>query len=563
MTTALTRDTLAELLGRAIESAQSKDLLPTTSLPAAPVERTTVPGHGDYASTVALKLARSAKMSPQQIARVLSNEIPPSPMIGQINVAGPGFINFTLADSWLADQVNRIIEEGEKFGTIDLGHGASVQVEFVSSNPTGPLVVPSGRGGALGDSLARVLSAAGYAVSREFYVNDHGSRVDVLGQSLLARYERLFGREAALPADGYHGEYLADLALEIKGSEGDRYLAMPPKEAAAALGAYGIRYFLEGMKGDLERLGIVYDRWFSENTLYERHEVEEALQTLTDRGYVATREGAVWLVSTSLGEDKDNVLVRTNGEPTYFASDIAYHYDKLVTRGFDRVIDVWGADHQGHVSRTRTAIGALGVNPERLQIIIHQMVTLKIDGQPVRMSKRTGNIVTLREVLDEVGADACRYFFVARSADSHLDFDLDLAKRQSDENPVYYIQYAHARIVSILRLAASRGIDFADADLALLRHPAELTLIRKMLELPEIVETAATTLEPHHLPHYSLDLASIFHSFYKQCKVLSEDEALTKARLRLVVAAQVTLRNTLDLIGVSAPEQMFREDPTD
>ncbi|HLZ10196.1 MAG TPA: arginine--tRNA ligase, partial [Chloroflexota bacterium] len=484
-------------------------------------------------------------------------------MIGIVSVAGPGFINFTLADSWLADQVDRIIAEGDAFGSIELGNGASVQVEFVSSNPTGPLVVPSGRGGALGDSLARVLSAAGYRVEREFYINDHGSRVDVLGQSIFARYAQLFGQDVAVPADGYQGEYLIDLANEIKAAEGDRYLGMPPKDAAASLGAFGIGYFLDGMRADLERLGILFDCWFSENWLYERHEVEESMRALADGGHVATREGAVWFVSTSLGEDKDNVLVRTNGEPTYLASDIAYHYDKLVTRGFDRVIDVWGADHQGHVSRTKTAIGALGVNPERLEIIIHQMVTLKIDGQPVRMSKRSGNIVTLREVLDEVGTDACRYFFVSRSADSQLDFDLDLAKKQSDDNPVFYIQYAHARIVSILRLAASRGIDFANADLSLLRHPAELALIRKMLELPEMVETAATALEPHHVPHYALDLASTFHAFYKQCKVISEAEGLTRARLKLVLAAQVALRNTLGLIGVSAPDQMFREQSTD
>ncbi len=563
MTNELTRDAVATLLHRAIESAQAKGLLPTTSLPTGPIERPANPEHGDYASTIALKLARSARMNPRQIASVLADEIPQSSMIGQVSIAGPGFINFTLADSWLAAQVDQIIGAGPSFGTIEVGQGTTVQVEFVSANPTGPLTVPNGRGGALGDSLARVLSAAGYRVSREYYVNDHGSRIDVFGQSLFARYAQQWGQEATIPSDGYQGEYLVDLAREIKASDGDRFLKIPPGEAARALAKIGVEYFVRAVRSDLERLGIVYDCWFSESSLYDRGEVDEALKTLRERGHVANREGAVWFVSTSLGEDKDNVLVRTNGETTYFGSDIAYHFDKLVTRGFDRVIDVWGADHQGHVSRTRTAIGALGVNPERLQIIIHQMVTLKVEGQPVRMSKRTGNIVTLRDVLDDVGADACRYFFVARSADSHLDFDLDLAKKQSDDNPVYYIQYAHARIVSILRLAAARGIDFSTADLTLLRHPAELALVRKMLELPEVVEAAVTVLEPHHLPHYALELASVFHSFYKQCKVISEDADLTKARLRLVVAAQVALRNTFDLIGISAPEQMFREESAD
>jgi arginyl-tRNA synthetase len=443
---------------------------------------------------------------------------------------------------------------------VSLGKGASVQVEFVSANPTGPLPAASGRGGSLGDSLARVLAAAGYRVQREYYVNDHGNQVDIFGQSLLARYRQAFGQDAPVPGHGYQGEYLADLGRHVKDVEGDRFLMVPPDEASQKLAALGIAYFLSGIRSDLERLGIEYDCWFSEGSLYNQGDVARTLDLLRASGHVATREGATWFVSTALGEDKDNVLVRTNGEPTYFASDIAYHRNKLEARGFDRVIDVWGADHQGHVSRTRTAVASLGISAERLQIIIHQLITLKVGGQAVRMSKRTGNIVLLREVIDEVGRDACRFFFVSRSADSHLDFDLDLAKKQSDENPVYYVQYAHARISSILRLAESRGLLGHDGDLTLVRHPAELTLIRKMLELPELVELAATNLEPHHLPHYALDLASVFHSFYKQCKVVSDDEPLTYARLKLVTAARWALRNTLDLIGVAAPEQMLREE---
>ncbi len=550
------RDQIASLLVQAVQAAQAKGLLPAVSLPPGPIERPANPTHGDYASTVALKLARAARMSPLQIAHALADEIAAAPMIGHVSVAGPGFINFTLSDRWLAEQVDRIIELGPTFGNVDLGKGATVQVEFVSANPTGPLPVASGRGGALGDSLARLLAAAGYTVSREYYVNDHGSRIDVFGQSLFARYAQEFGQDVPIPPDGYHGEYLVDLARQLKESQGDRYLRLPPAEAAHELARRGIDYFLAGIRADLERLGIVYDCWFSESSLFERGAVARVLGMLRERGFEATREGAVWFVSSTLGEDKDNVLVRSNGEPTYFASDIAYHYNKLVERSFDRAIDVWGADHQGHVSRTRTAVGALGINPDRLQIVIHQMVTLKVEGQPVRMSKRAGHLVTLREVLDDVGADACRYFFVSRSADSHLDFDLDLAKKQSDENPVYYVQYAHARIASILRRAASQGIAEEDGDVRLLQHPAELALIRKMLELPELVETAATTLAPHHLPHYALDLAAVFHSFYTQCRVVSDDLALTKARLKLVVAAKRALFRTLDLMGVSAPEQM-------
>lgn len=557
MQTPLIRQQIARLLDEAIRRAQQKGLIPATEIPPSPIERPANPAHGDYASTIALKLARAARMNPAQIARVLVAELPPSPLIGQVTVAGAGFINFTLSDRWLAEQVHTIVDLGPDFGTLNLGNNLKVQVEFVSANPTGPLPVAAGRGGALGDSLARVLSAAGYKVWREYYVNDHGSRIEVFGQSIYARYAQQFGLDVPVPADGYHGTYLIDFARQLKETEGDRFLHLPPEQAYHELARLGIRYFLDAIRADLERLGIEYDCWFSEQRLYDQSEVQRILEMLKERGYVATREGAVWFVSSALGEDKDNVLVRSNGEPTYFASDVAYHYDKLVVRGFDRAIDVWGADHQGHVGRTRAAVAALGIDPDRLQIIIHQMVTLRVNGQPVRMSKRTGNIITLREVLDEVGPDACRFFFVSRSADSHLDFDLDLAKKQSDENPVFYVQYAHARIASILRKAS--GIDYRDADVTLLRHPAELTLIRKMLELPEVVETAAVTMEPHHLPHYAMDLAAQFHSFYTQCRVVSDDPALTAARLKLVDAAKITLQNTLHLIGVSAPEEMWRE----
>jgi arginyl-tRNA synthetase len=557
------REQIAGLIEQAIQRAQQQGLLPATSLPIGPIERPANSSHGDYASTVALKLQRSSGMSGRQIAQVLVSAMPASLVIGEISVAGPGFINFTLSDDWLAEQINQIVTAGPEYGNVDLGKGAVVQVEFVSANPTGPLPAASGRGGSLGDSLARVLAAAGYTVQREYYVNDHGNQIKVFGESLLARYRQSFGLEAPVPAHGYQGEYLVELGRHLKEIDGNQYLGLPDDVAARRLAEVGISYFLTGIRSDLERLGITYDCWFSESSLFASGEVDRALDLLRSRGHVATREGATWFVSSALGEDKDNVLVRSNGEPTYFASDIAYHRNKLDQRGFDRVIDVWGADHQGHVSRTRTGVASLGINPDRLQIVIHQLITLKVGGQPVRMSKRTGNIVLLREVIDEVGRDACRFFFVSRSADSHLDFDLDLAKQESDENPVFYVQYAHARISSILERAGERGLLGHDGDLTLIRHPAELALIRKMLELPELVALAATGLEPHHLPHYALDLASVFHSFYKQCRVISDDLDLTYARLKLVTAARFALRNTLGLIGVTAPERMAQLAPTD
>jgi len=556
MSTQTVREDLAYLLDQAVASAQAKGLLPTTALPPSPIERPANPDHGDYASTLPLKLARSARMKPQEIARIIADELPRSAMIASVSIAGPGFLNFTLSSVWLADQVTRIVAEGDRFGAVDLGQGATVVDEFVSANPTGPLVVPSGRGGAIGDSLSRILAKAGYRETREYYVNDHGSRIEALGQSIYARYAQLFGKDVSVPPDGYLGEYLIDLAKEIRSRVGDKYLEMPAEEAIKQLAMEGVDYYLAEAKESLNRMRIFYNDWFSEASLYADADVAKVIDRLRAGGHVIEREGAVWFVSSTLGENKDNVLIRSNGEPTYFASDIAYHYNKLVVRNFDRSIDVWGADHQGHVSRLKTAMAALGLNPERLQILIHQMVTLEIDGHPVRMSKRSGNLITLAEVLDDVGADACRFFFVSRSADTHLNFDLGLAKKQSDENPVYYIQYAHARAASILSRA--EDLDWQSADVQLLSHPSELALIRKMLELPEVVSAAATALEPHHVAHFALDLASTFTTFYTQVHILTPDREQARARVKLTAAAKVALRNTLDLIGVSAPEHMER-----
>ena len=550
----MVKDSIAELLRQAGEAAIAQGKLPAVSLADLAIERPQNAAHGDYASSLPLKLARAARMSPMRIGSILVSELPPSDLLSKVEVAPPGFINFTLSDQWLAEQVNQIIAEGEQFGAVDIGRGSKVQVEFVSANPTGPLTAASGRGGALGDVLAAVLSLAGYNVEREYYVNDAGSRMEAFYQSVFARYKQALGIEAEVPPDGYLGTYVVQLAQQISDEHGRRFLEMPPEQGVVELGTIAVQMMIEAARRDLDDLGVNYDVWFSEQSLYDRGLVDKTIELLRQQGYVDEREGAVWFVSSSLGEDKDNVLVRSNGIPTYFASDLAYHYDKFVIRGFDSVIDVWGADHQGHVPRMKAGVAAMGISPDRLQIIIHQMVTLKRGNEIVRMSKRTGDLVSLRDVLDEVGRDACRFFFLSRSADSHMDFDLELAKAQSNENPVYYVQYAHARIASILRYAGD--IDYRQGDVSLLKTEPELTLIRKMLMLPELVDNVARTLEPHHLPHYAQDLASVFHSFYKLCRVVSEDEQLSRARLRLVLAAKIVLANTLRLMGVSAPEQM-------
>jgi arginyl-tRNA synthetase len=417
------------------------------------------------------------------------------------------------------------------------------------------LHVGNGRWASIGDSLARVLSAAGYSVEKEYLVNDAGTQSAVFGDTVFARYLQAFGKDVELPAGAYPGEYVTEVAEQIKSEAGDRYLdaASTPEE----LKWRAIDIMIAQIRDDLIALGIEYDVWFSERTLYEGNTYEVSMDLLRKQNAVVNKEGAVWFASASLGANKDNVLIRSDGRPTYFASDIAYHYDKFINRKFDEVIDIWGADHQGHVSRVKTAVAALGVEEGRLEIIIGQLVALKRGGETVRFSKRAGEIIRLREVVDEVGADACRYFFLQRSADSQMDFDLDLAKRQSSENPVYYVQYAHARSAGVLAQAKERGLDYAQGDVALLTDPAELTLIRKMLVLPELVETIAENHEPHHLPHYALELATAFHDFYEKCRVIDDaNPALSSARLRLVASAKQAVASTLSLMGMSAPEKM-------
>jgi arginyl-tRNA synthetase len=429
-------------------------------------------------------------------------------------------------------------------------------VEFVSVNPTGPLHVGHGRGAVLGSTLARVLASAGYSVEKEYYINDAGTQIDTFGRSLFVRYREALGAEIEMPADGYFGAYMSELAREIIAAEGVRYLDLPETEALAAMGKKGTEMMISAIEGDLKLLGVEFDVWFREQSLYDEGKFQRVMEILKEAGYTGEREGATWFVSTALGESKDNVLMRSVGTPTYFASDIAYHYNKFLERGFDQVIDIWGADHQGHVSRMKAMASALGIDPGRLHIIISQMVTLRRGDEIVKASKRSGDLVALREVVDEVGADVCRFFFLSRSADSQMDFDLELAKKQSADNPVYYVQYAYARIASIMRLARERGITYRDGDVALLNSEPELALIRKMLLLPELIELITDNLEPHHLTYYASDLATSFHSFYDKCRVISDDENLNRARLKLVEAAQIVLAKSLRLMGMNTPERM-------
>lgn len=547
---------LIELLTQAASQAQRLGKLPSVTLPEVTIERPQNPEHGDYASSFPLKLARTVGINPLTIANDMVELMVPSSEIDSIAVAPPGFINFILKSDWLSRQVDSILTADDTYGNIDLGQGSRVQIEFVSVNPTGPLHVGHGRGAILGSTLANVLTAAGYKVEKEYYINDAGSQIKAFYRSLYARYQQCLGIDAEVPSDGYLGGYMVDLAKEIVTEEGDRFLSLPESEVVLPLGRLGLEKMIKLIKSDLELLGVSFDVWFSEQSLYDNGQYQTVMSLLRQGGYIAEKENATWFVSTALGEDKDNVVVRGDGSPTYFATDIAYHYNKFLERKFDTVINIWGADHQGHISRMKAVVGALGISPERLKVITSQMVTLRRGEELVRISKRSGDIITLREVVDEVGADACRFFFLSRSADSQMDFDLELAKKESADNPVYYVQYAHARIASILRLAREKGIDYKDGDASLLTTEPELTLIRKMLLLPEIVEIIARTLEPHHLTYYAQDLATVFHSFYKQCRVVSDDEVLTKARLRLVQAAKLGLAKTLHLMGMTAPESM-------
>ena len=553
------RDQIANLVETALEEAQRRQLLPPADVDDVAVQRPKNTEHGDFASSVALKLAKPMRANPMDIAETLASLIDPEGAVESVSATRPGFVNFALSQAWLAEQVDAIREAGEEYGNMDVGKGRRVQVEFVSSNPTGPMHVGHLRGAVIGSALSNVLAAAGYDVTREYYFNDAGNQVDAFNASLYARYLQAFGRDRELPEGGYPGEYLTDMAEEVKAEEGDRYLEMPEADAIAQLGETGLQKMMDAIKADLERLRVEFDVWFNERSLYSEGQYDRAMLLLGDKGLIAEREGATWFASTKLGDEDDKVLVRGTGAPTYFATDVAYHYNKFLERDFDTVIDVLGADHQGHVRFLAALAPALGVESDRLKIIINQIVTFKKGFEAMRFSKRADSIITASDLLDEVGVDACRYFFQSRAAQSQMEFDVQLAKEQSSENPVYYVQYAHARISSILRLAAERGIEYGEGDLSLLVHEAEMALVRKMLALPELIEMMADSLEPHHLPHYAIELATAFHWFYERCRVVSsipEEIEITRARLKLVEAAKVVLARCLGLMLMDAPEEM-------
>jgi len=550
------KEKLASCLQQAVSEVQREYSLASTALPETVIEHPQKPEHGDFASGLPLRLARIMGMPPLAIAEKIAEHISPPPEVGKVEIAPPGFINFTLRPDWLAKQVDSILSAGESYGDLPLGEGKRVQLEFVSANPTGPLHVGHGRGAVLGSTLANVLSAAGYQTQKEYYLNDTGSQISAFGLSLYARYQQCLGREVDMPSDGYLGDYMIDLAKEIVQQYADRFLSQKREDAISELSRIGTDRMVDGIKEDLDLMNVRFDRWFSEKHLYESGQYDRAMSLLENGGYVVGRDNATWFESSALGEDKDNVLVRSDGSPTYFASDVAYHYNKFVERGFEQVIDIWGADHQGHVPRMRTVIEALGGTPGQFRVIICQLVTLRRGKETVKVSKRSGDMVTLRELIDEVGSDACRFVFLSRSADSQMDFDIELAKRQSADNPVYYVQYAHARIASIIRLAQERRLDWSEGDVSRLRTEPELTLIRQLILLPEKVEEVANTLQPQHLPYYAQDLATVFHSFYKHCRVISKDPELSQARLKLVRATQVVLARVLHLMGITAPERM-------
>ena len=587
MSTTPVIETIRQLMAQAVESARSSGALRLETMPDIQVERPGKAEHGDFASSLPLRLARATRINPLELAQTLAALIPAGEPVERVETAPPGFINFHLKDAWLQQQVEAVRQAGAAFGNVAMGQGRRVMVEFVSANPTGPVHVGHTRGAVLGSALAQVLQAAGYSVTREFYVNDAGSQMEAFYRSLYARYRQTLGQDAELPPNGYQGEYVTELAQSIiadadavgtgdagtDAAGGRRFLELPEAEAVRELGGLGRERMVGLIRDDLAAIGVEFDNWFSEQTLFQPGEsasqapggpspasqYDAALGLLRSQNYLSEREEALWFNSSMLGDEKDNVVVRSSGEPTYFASDIAYHYNKFVAREFDSVINIWGADHQGHVPRMKAAVQALGVCPDRLTILISQMVTLKRGAEVVRASKRAGEFVTLRELAEEVGRDACRFFFLSRTPSTQMEFDLELAKKESAENPVYYVQYAHARNASILNLARSRAIDWSGGDAGLLTHPSELGLIRAMLRLPELVQQMARTLEPHHLAHYTMELATAFHLFYENCRVLSanpEDGPITLARLKLVESAQIVFRRALELMGMSAPEQM-------
>jgi arginyl-tRNA synthetase len=582
---------IEQLVSAALQQLVDDGLLPLEAITAPKIERTRDTRHGDFATNVAMTLAKPAKKNPRQIAQALLEALPASDLVERCEIAGPGFINFYLAPSAYHSLIPQILSQGHEYGRSQAGAGKRIQVEYVSANPTGPLHVGHGRGAAYGSVVSDLLAAVGYEVHREYYVNDAGRQMDILAASVWLRYLELCDESLSFPANGYKGDYVWDIAASLHRDHGETYkhsseevfTDIPADEPAGGdkerhidalierakslLGdnryrfvfELGLNTILDDIRDDLSLFGVNYDEWYSERSLTESGAVNKAIERLRASGHLYEKEGALWFRSTDYGDEKDRVVVRDNGQTTYFASDIAYHMDKL-ERGFERVIDVWGADHHGYVPRVKAALEALGDDPSKLDVLLVQFAILYRGGEKVQMSTRSGQFVTLRELRKEVGADAARFFYVMRKCEQHMDFDLDLAKSQSSDNPVYYVQYAHARICSVFEQASEQGIKFEQVpsavDYSKLTESHEQNLITNLSRYPESIEAAALNQEPHVVTHYLRELANDFHTYYNAHKFLIEDSSLRDARLQLILATRQVLRNGLNLLGVSAPEKM-------
>lgn len=574
------KDQVSQLTAQAYAAAAAAGALPPGVEVKGSVEIPKDPQNGDYASSFAMAGAKAMKMAPRAIAQAVVDHMDlTDSLFASVEIAGPGFLNFRLGAKWYGDVLAEIEAEGPLYGQSDEGRGQKVMVEFVSANPTGPMHMGNARGGVLGDTLANILRRDGCDTWKEFYVNDAGNQIHKFAVSIQARYlQLLLGEEKVpFPEDGYHGDDIRELAQAFYDLHGDQYRDVEEAQRLEALAAFGLERNIPKMQADLRRYGIEYDQWFFESSLHTSGYVAETVGLLTEKGWTYEKDGALWLNTTQLLKNKylaegksqkqvdkldlkDDVLRRANGFYTYFAADIAYHRNKFAVRGFDKVINIWGADHHGYVARVKAAMAALGYDVDQLEVLLLQMVSLFRDGKPVKMSKRTGQAITLNELIEEVGTDAARYFFIMRSLDTQLDFDLDLAKSHSNENPVYYIQYAHARIYSIYRQAKEAGanlsMDWSDVKWDTLTNEYELELIKKMAAFPEEVQRAARERAPHRIAHFVHELAGMFHTFYNHCRIIQEDKDLEKARLALVTAVRITIANSLAILGVSAPEKM-------
>ena len=551
---------LKQLLERAVESIakEAGQELPEGFM--VRLERPRQAGHGDWATNIAMQLAKPFGMKPRELADKLIDKVPLGEIVEKAEVAGPGFINFTLASNWITEAIKSTIAQNVNYGRVNSGEGRRIQVEFVSANPTGPLHMGHGRGAAVGDITASILDFAGWDVEREYYINDAGLQMELLGKSAQSRYFEALGRgdEAPMPEDGYHGEYMTDIARSFVDKYGEEPAKKPLEETVEFFSVETGKIVTEMIRKDLEEFGVTFDVWFSEKSLYDNGQVEPAMEELKKRDYAYEEEGALWFRSTLFGDDKDRVLIRTNGVPTYFTSDVAYLKNKY-DRNFEKLIYVWGADHHGYVPRLKSVNKAFGHPDDAVDVLLIQMVNLLRDGKPVQMSKRAGTIITLREIMDEVGVDATRFFFVMRRCDSTLDFDLELAKKATSENPVFYVQYAHARICSIYRELEERGVTLPgieEFDVSLITDQSEINLAKAISRLPEEVAKSADEFAPHRIAYYATELAEAFHSFYNSQRILGVDEPVMKTRILLMEAAKITLKNVLGLLGVSAPEKM-------